>query len=224
MYDKMVIEYGQLTSNLNIISNKSKKIKWWFRFFVSISILSLVIFFQMLRLALIEPSLFRSALCIFFFTFSFAVFALLSVYGGKRMRIAFKSKKCKTYEQYILVILQELLERHNINKIHEIDEVISVSEKILASKNNNSSWVYVLIAALSLPYWTALIQNQLSKNNYWVMAMLTFLIICVCIYFRAGIESFMGILNSEKNRQKLFNNQLIKYKYEVLVREKQEQL
>ncbi|MBC1233151.1 hypothetical protein HCB21_03060 [Listeria booriae] len=223
MYDKMVREYGQLTSTLNIIFNKSKKIKWWFRFFVGILIISIFISFHLVRLSLNEPSFFRTALCIFFFIFSFAVFIILILYGVKRMEIAYKSKKCKTHEQYILVILQELLQRHSINKNHEIDEVISVSEKILASKTYNISWIYVLIAALALPYWNTIVQDQLLKNNYLGMAIITPIVIVICCYFRAIFDFLTRLFNTERSRQELFYNQLTKYKYEILVRQKQEQ-
>lgn len=223
MYDKMVKEYSKITGSNNIIRSEPQQKKIYNKLIVYWSILA----FITIVIVLVLPDKDSGLYAIISYSALFVLGSLtifIFFYGVKLQKKVYKSKKCSTYEQYKLIMLQELLEKYKIHGDEEIDKIISVAEKILASKNNNNSWIYVLIAALALPYWTTLTQYQLSKDNYLGMAILTSIAIILCCYFRALLESFTQMFSTERNRQEFFYNQLIKYKYEVLVREKQEQL
>ncbi|MBC1229802.1 hypothetical protein HB816_04955 [Listeria booriae] len=222
MYDKIVEEYSQITGLNNIIRNTPQQKKNYNGLLKLWSVLALIT----IMIVLFLPNKYSISYELISYTALFLLFTLaiyIIHYGGKQRKKVYKSCGCNTYEQYKLIMLKQLLEKYKIHGDNEIDKIIIVTEKILASKNKNISWIYVLVAALALPYWTTLTQYQLSKSNYLGMAILTSIAIILCCYFRALLELFTQMFSTEKNRQEFFYNHLIKYKYELLVKQKQEQ-
>ncbi|MBC1209479.1 hypothetical protein HB815_00930 [Listeria booriae] len=217
MYDKIVEEYDRTARLNNIISSVPQQKKIYYRMMILWGVVS----FVSMMIAYLYLS--NSPISFFIVTIILLLFLFMSIYNEKQRKIIYKSKGCTTYEQYKLAMLKELLEKYNIHGREDIVEIISVTEKILATNSKNISWIYVLIAALALPYWNTFVQDQLLKHNYLGMAIFTIIAIVVCCYFRAAFDAFTRLFNTERSRQEFFYNQLTKYKYEILVRQKQEQ-
>ncbi|MBC6308126.1 hypothetical protein HCJ66_01035 [Listeria sp. FSL L7-1582] len=218
MYDKIVEEYDRIANLNNIISSVPQQKKAYNRLVGTWAVISFVSM-QVVNFCL------GTSLISYLIVFMIFVYMLfVHNQGRKKRKIIYKSKGCTTYEQYKFAVLNELLEKYNLHGDKDINEIISVSEKIISTNSKNLSWIYVLIAALALPSWNSFVQDQLLKNNYFGIAIITPIVIVICCFLRALFELFPQMISTERSRQKFFYNQLIKYKYEVLVRQKQEQL